>query len=84
MEQKDLSFGLNHKGRSDKIKCREIFRKEESEMRKIVVFLVIVLMLTMFGGTKFTLGMTNIDKPTNFYAYSVGTTVYLRWDYTYF
>ncbi len=52
--------------------------------RKITIFLVVILMLTIFGGTKITLGMTNLDKPTNFYAYSVGTTVYLKWDYTYF
>jgi len=51
--------------------------------RKITIFLVVILMLTMFGGTKFTLGMTNLDKPTNVYAFASNNTVFVKWDYTF-
>ena len=52
-------------------------------MRKFTVFLILVLVLTIFGGMKITLGMTNLDKPTNVYAFASNTTVFVKWDYTF-
>jgi len=53
-------------------------------MKKFFAVMLAILLATSFIGVKTSSAIsTSISVPTNFAAYSSGTNIYLRWDYSY-
>ncbi|MBC7195092.1 MAG: hypothetical protein H5U37_05495, partial [Caldisericia bacterium] len=50
-------------------------------MKKLIIFFLLVsLFLTI--NLKLSYGITNVDKPTDPFAYSFGTTIFIKWTYS--
>ncbi|MEA3313118.1 MAG: hypothetical protein U9Q18_01935, partial [Caldisericota bacterium] len=53
-------------------------------MKKFFAVMLAILLITSFIGVKTSSAIsTSIPIPANFAAYSSGTNIYLRWDYSY-
>lgn len=53
-------------------------------MKKFFAVMLAILLATSFIGVKTSSAIsTSTSEPTNFAAYSSGTNIYLRWDYSY-